>query len=75
MAHVRRDGFIYSAGRFYTERGRIERVNGASLRFMFLQPPSGLLGVGTLKFYPEFVRGQLQHYSVAFDESEFIDHG
>ncbi|KAI9042127.1 uncharacterized protein KD926_006046 [Aspergillus affinis] len=71
---VKRDGFISACGRFYTERGRIERVNGDSLRGMFL-PKLSSSAQRSLRDHSDFVRGQLQHYGVAFDERQFSGNG
>src|SRR5436190_10388877 len=73
---ITRDGFVCSFGRFYTQPGRVERVEGSSLRSMFLPrlTPEGRrqLNAGYSDY---FVRGQLKHYGVQFDESEISGNG
>ncbi|KAJ6028859.1 hypothetical protein N7540_004435 [Penicillium herquei] len=71
---IRRDGFISSYGQFRTERDRAERVDGATLRSMFL-PTLTRLGQKSLNDKREFVRSQLQHYGVKFEESQFSGRG
>jgi hypothetical protein len=71
-----RDGFVCAYGRFYAQPGRVERVDSSSLRSMFLPKltPEGRrqLNAG---YSDEFVRGQLKHYGVQFDESEISGNG
>ena len=73
---VIRDGFAYSYGMFYARPGRVERVEGSSLRSMFLPR---LTREGRRKIDAAhsdyFVRGQLKHYGVQFDESEIHGDG
>ncbi|KAH8590158.1 hypothetical protein B0O99DRAFT_521816 [Bisporella sp. PMI_857] len=73
---ITRDGFTCAYGRFYTQSGRVERVEGSSLRSMFLPKltPEGRrqLDAG---YSDNFVRGQLKHYGVSFDESEISGNG
>jgi hypothetical protein len=73
---ITRDGFACAYGRFYAQPGRVERVNGFSLRSMFLPKltPEGRrqLNAG---YSDNFVRGQLKHYGVQFDESEISGNG
>ena len=73
---VTRDGFHSSYGRFYASPGRVERVDGFSLRRMFLPKltPEGrkCLNAGYSDY---FVRGQLKHYGILFDEREFSGNG
>lgn len=73
---ITRDGFACSYGRFYTQPGSVERVEGSSLRSMFLPrlTPEGRrqLNAGYSDY---FVRGQLKHYGVQFDESEISGNG
>lgn len=72
--NITRGGFQSSYGRFLTEKGRVERVDGASLRRMFL-PNITPEGKKQLRDRHDFVRGQLQHYGVSFDESQFSGNG
>jgi hypothetical protein len=73
---ITRNGFACSYGRFYTHPGRVERVDGSSLRSMFLPK---LTSDGRKKidgtYRDNFVRGQLKHYGVQFDESEISGNG
>lgn len=73
---ITRDGFACGFGRFYAQPGRVERVDGSSLRSMFLPKvtPEGRrkLNAG---YSDNFVRGQLKHYGVQFDESEISGNG
>ncbi|PYH76638.1 hypothetical protein BO82DRAFT_358962 [Aspergillus uvarum CBS 121591] len=71
---VTRDGFTSAYGRLYTTQGRIERVDGATLRSMFL-PKLSRSGQQAMCGRPDFVRGQLHHYDVAFDQSKFTGNG
>ncbi|PLB54467.1 hypothetical protein P170DRAFT_397971 [Aspergillus steynii IBT 23096] len=71
---IKRDGFTSEYGRFCTVRGRIQRQDGASLRSMFL-PKLTPAGQRTLRDHRDFVRGQLQHYDVAFEEPQFTGNG
>ncbi|EPE29789.1 AT hook motif family protein [Glarea lozoyensis ATCC 20868] len=69
-------GFTCSYGRFYTFPGRVERVEASSLRSMFLPK---LTAEANKKLKEgrsgNFVRGQLKHYGVKFDESEMSGNG
>ncbi|KAF3012312.1 hypothetical protein E8E14_001206 [Neopestalotiopsis sp. 37M] len=67
---VARDGFECAFGRFYALPGRVERVEGSHLRSMFL--PKLRPGQGTSY---DFVRGQLKHYGVQYEEEEFSGNG
>ncbi|RAH44611.1 uncharacterized protein BO95DRAFT_454127 [Aspergillus brunneoviolaceus CBS 621.78] len=58
---VTRDGFTSAYGRFCTTQGRIERVDGATLRSIFL-PKLSRSGQQAMRGRPDFVRGQLHHY-------------
>jgi hypothetical protein len=71
-----RDGFSCEYGRFYAQPGRVERVDGASLRSMFLPKltPEGRRQLNA-DYSGNFVRGQLKHYGVQFDESEISGNG
>ncbi|KAL5002107.1 kinase-like domain-containing protein [Aspergillus recurvatus] len=64
---VSRNGFASAYGRFYTSRASIERVDGPSLRRMILPKQLGK--------HHDFVRGQLQHYGVPFEEHKLIGNG
>ncbi|RAL03346.1 uncharacterized protein BO80DRAFT_350508 [Aspergillus ibericus CBS 121593] len=69
-----RDDFFCRKGRFYTLRGQVERVDGATLRRMFL-PVRNRDGMDVMRANPHFVRSQLQHYGIRFHECEFTGHG
>jgi hypothetical protein len=73
---ITRDGFACAFGRFFAEPGRVERVDGSSLRNMFL-PKLTAKGRRQLNagYSDNFVRGQLKHYGVQFDESEISGNG
>lgn len=71
---ITRDGFQSRHGRFLTENAWVARVDGASLRRMFL-PKITPEGKKQLRDVPNFVRGQLQHYGVSFDESQLSGNG
>lgn len=68
-----RDGFTYGFGRFYA-LGGVERIDSSHLKTMFLPrltPEANKL----LRDHHSFVRGQLQHYGVDYDEKEFSENG
>ncbi|KAH6623406.1 hypothetical protein F5144DRAFT_623373 [Chaetomium tenue] len=69
-----RYGFTYEYGRFYA-KGRVECVSSSRLESMFLprltQEASSLLRTNCRAF----VRGQLQHYGVDYDEREISGNG
>jgi hypothetical protein len=71
-----RDGFSCSHGRFHAQPGDVERVEVSSLRRMFLPK---LTREGSRQINAassdSFVRGQLKHYSVQFDESQISGSG
>ncbi|KAL3461308.1 hypothetical protein BJX64DRAFT_163746 [Aspergillus heterothallicus] len=67
------DGFTSEYGRFLAP-GRIERVDGASLRRMFLSR-IWREGEKQLRDHRDFIRGQLQHYGVPYKESELTGKG
>lgn len=73
---ITRDGFACAYGRFYAQPGRVERVEGSSLRSMFL-PKLTAEGRRQLNagYSDNFVRGQLKHYGVQFDESKISGNG
>jgi hypothetical protein len=73
---ITRDGFVYSRGKFYAQLGRVERVEGSSLRGMFIPritPEGRRLLDGSLSGF--FVRGQLKHYGVQFANIEISGSG
>ncbi|CEL07994.1 hypothetical protein ASPCAL11149 [Aspergillus calidoustus] len=72
---ITRDGFTSEFGRFLTNQGRIERVDGAPLRRMMFIPKMTREAQKQLRDHRDFIRGQLQHYGVSFDESEFTGNG
>ncbi len=90
---ITREGFACSYGRFYAEPGRVEQVEGSSLRAMFLPKlsPEGKSFALRTMYLPRltpkgrkkvdagysdyFVRGQLKHYGVPFDEREISGSG
>ena len=73
-SQIRRDGFISAFGRFMTEPGRMDRVEGSQLRRMYL-PKLSREGQKELRYNSNFIRSQLQHYGVRFEEREFSGQG
>jgi hypothetical protein len=73
---ITRDSFSCAYGRFFAQPFRVERVEGAALRSMFL-PTLGPEGSRQLDacYSDHFVRGQLKHYGVKFDEREISGKG
>ncbi|PWY65546.1 hypothetical protein BO83DRAFT_401997 [Aspergillus eucalypticola CBS 122712] len=71
---ITRDGFTSSFARFRTTRGDNERVDGSSLRRIFL-PKLSREGQKILRDRTDFVRSQLQHYGVPFEESQLSRNG
>ncbi|KAI9371398.1 hypothetical protein BJX61DRAFT_548286 [Aspergillus egyptiacus] len=71
---ITRNGFSSAFGRFCTVPGQVDRVQGASLRRMFL-PKVTPEGKKQLRDSSQFVRGQLQHYGVGFDERSLTGNG
>ena len=73
---ITRDGFVCEFGRFYAHPGRVERVEGLALRRMFLPKvtPEGRKKLNE-SHGGNFVGGQLKHYGVQFNESEFSGSG
>ncbi|KAF7131075.1 hypothetical protein CNMCM5793_004062 [Aspergillus hiratsukae] len=71
---IRRDGFVSAFGRFMAEPGRMDRIGGSLLRSMFL-PKLSREGQKELRDNPHFVRAQLKHYGVQFEEREFTGQG
>ncbi|KAK0704310.1 hypothetical protein B0H67DRAFT_557148 [Lasiosphaeris hirsuta] len=72
-SEITRDGFSTAFGRFYAH-GRVERIEAAKLRAMFL-PRLTPEANKVLRNHSTFVRAQLQHYGVKFDESELTGQG
>ncbi|KAI1819936.1 hypothetical protein F4861DRAFT_525126 [Xylaria intraflava] len=74
---VVRDGFSYAYGRFHTAAPhRGERVPGSALRDAFLPKLTPLGNKFIRNSYRDgFVRSQLKHYGVVFDEKEFTGNG
>ncbi|KAI0097351.1 hypothetical protein GGR51DRAFT_566558 [Nemania sp. FL0031] len=73
---VVRDGFSCAYGRFYTTPHKGERVPGSVLRAAFLPrlTPQGNKYIRD-SYGGDFVRSQLKHYGVAYDEEEFTGNG
>ncbi|GIK05558.1 hypothetical protein Aspvir_009671 [Aspergillus viridinutans] len=71
---IRRDGFVSEFGRFMADPGRMDRIEGSRLRSMFL-PKLSREGQKALRDNPHFVRAQLKHYGVQFEEREFTGQG
>ncbi|RAH52098.1 hypothetical protein BO85DRAFT_508115 [Aspergillus piperis CBS 112811] len=69
-----RAGFTSSFGRFRTTRGGNERVDSFSLRKLFL-PKLSREGQKILRDRTDFVRSQLQHYGVPFEEDQLSGNG
>ena len=70
---VSRGGFTYSYGNFQNKDG-VHRLQGAHLEWIFLPrltPKANEL----IRENRNFVRGQLQHYGVAYHETQFIGNG
>lgn len=65
--------FVSEYGRFLVEPGRLERIEGSELRKMFL-PKLTPLGRRALN-NSDFVRCQLMHYGVQFEDKEFSGNG
>ncbi|TGJ82961.1 hypothetical protein E0Z10_g5812 [Xylaria hypoxylon] len=72
----RRDGFQCAFGKFYATPGCVERVQGSVLRASFL-PKLTPAGNEYLRdsYGDHFVRSQLKHYGVQFDDSEITGNG
>ncbi|KAF2969152.1 hypothetical protein GQX73_g4412 [Xylaria multiplex] len=73
---IARDGFSYACGKFYAHPGRVERHLGSFLRAAFLPnlTPEGERCIRESNG-SDFVRGQLKHYGVTFDENELTGDG
>ncbi|KAI1419720.1 hypothetical protein F5Y12DRAFT_205347 [Xylaria sp. FL1777] len=72
---IARDGFSCAFGRFYSSPGRGERVAGSVLRASFLPKLTPAGNKYIRDSGDSFVRSQLKHYGVAFDDSEFTGNG
>ena len=70
---VVRDGFTCEYGRFYA-KGRVERVDSSCLKAMFL-PQLTPEAKTLLRANMNFVRGQLQHYGVDYDDKDISGNG
>lgn len=70
---ITRDGFRCADGRFYAQ-GRVERIEGSHLRRIFLPRLTAEANL-LIRDRRDFVRGQLQHYGVDYDESAFSGNG
>lgn len=71
---LQRDGFGSAFGRFFAMPGRVELVDSALLKEMFL-PKLRPAGNKLLRDHRHFVRGQLKHYGVDYDESKLTGNG
>ncbi|ETS87113.1 hypothetical protein PFICI_00941 [Pestalotiopsis fici W106-1] len=71
------DGFAYRYGRFYAlVPNRVERVQGSHLRQMFLPKLTPEANKRLRDSHEDtFVRGQLKHYGVHFEEGEISGNG
>lgn len=70
---VKRDGFASQYGRFTAHD--IERIDGSVLQRMFVPK---VTREGQRELYrhgPSFIRSQLKHYGIKFDEAEFSGNG
>ena len=68
-AEVRRDGFASKCDRFYALPGRVERKDGDTLKDMFLPTMTSAAQTAQRK-NQHFIRGQLQHYGISYNEDE-----
>lgn len=66
--------FVLENGRFLVQPGRMERVDGQSLRTMFL-PKLTRQGKKALLDNRDFVRCQLTHYGIQFEEKDLSGNG
>ena len=66
------NGFESGFGRFFAQG--VERVDGARLKALFL-PTLTKEANKLLRDQRNFVRGQLQHYGIDYDEKEFSGNG
>ncbi|KAK2756546.1 hypothetical protein FQN54_005439 [Arachnomyces sp. PD_36] len=69
-----RDGFASAHDRFMALPGGLDRVEGHRLRSMFL-PKISPAGQRALRDNSDFVRCQLKHYGVEFEERELTGNG
>ncbi|KAI1161256.1 hypothetical protein F5B18DRAFT_456596 [Nemania serpens] len=72
---ITRDGFSYGFDGFCAEPGHVKFLAGSSLRQAFLPKTTAQGNKLICKGGERFVRGQLKHYGVMFDESEFSGNG
>lgn len=74
---ILRDGFLFKNNRFWVDRGFIPFTEPETLRSWFL-PELSLDGKFAIDIYEDedsFVRGQLKHYGVDFDEKDISGDG
>ena len=71
---IRRGNFSYDNGVLRAEPGHMARIEGPKLRDMFL-PKLSTDATKALNQDPDFVRSQLTHYGVEFEEKEFNGKG
>ncbi len=69
-----RDGFAFGYDRFYVMPGRVERVSSGALRDMFL-PRLTPMANKKLRDHYDFVKCQLKHYDIEYDERELTGNG
>jgi hypothetical protein len=72
-AEISRDGFTYAFGNLYA-RGHIQRIDGDRLKEMFLPTMSEEAKTAVRSEF-HFVRAQLQHYGIEFNQSGFSGNG
>ncbi|PGG96408.1 hypothetical protein AJ79_09603 [Helicocarpus griseus UAMH5409] len=72
---VRRDGFEFAYDRFVALPDRIERVDGADLRRMFLPKLTPEANKRLRDNYGRFIPAQLKHYGIEFAESDIQGNG
>ncbi|KAL4969040.1 uncharacterized protein BDV14DRAFT_166165 [Aspergillus stella-maris] len=73
-SEINRNGFISLHGRFLTASGRTDRVSSAMLKEMFI-PKITREAQKALRDNHHFVKAQLQHYGIPFDENAVIGNG
>lgn len=71
---IRRGDFTYGNGILRAGPGQMARIGGPELRGMFL-PKMSTEATKTMNKNPDFVRSQLAHYGVQFEEKEFVGKG
>jgi hypothetical protein len=75
MGKICRKGFSFVHGRFYVEPEHVERVDGPTLRSMFL-PNLTAQGQKVMESNGKsFVLGQLKHYAVPFNAEDCPGNG